>query len=122
VTVTPTTANGREIIDTCPVEASDPSVVVLLAHTPSVTIANAVYLGNEALPAGAVGSVKDQYGAAVTYCFKVTNTGNSFLDTVLIANDALAFSNNTIGRLAPGASATISVLVKSGPISPIWRS
>jgi hypothetical protein len=46
-------------------------------------------------------------GTNVTYCFKVTNTGATHLTNVTIGDPILAFSDNSIGRLAPGASAVV---------------
>jgi large repetitive protein len=46
-------------------------------------------------------------GADVTYCFVVTNTGNTPLGSVTVVNGDLSYSTSSIGILAPGKSAVL---------------
>lgn len=53
-------------------------------------------------------------GADVTYCFVVTNTGNTPLGSVTVRNGDLSFTDSSIGTLVPGETAVLHV---SGVIS-----
>lgn len=120
VTATPVMADGREIRDLGVVKASDPSGVEIVSHAPIVKIDNTVYLGNDGGKScgTSVEFVKEQFGFPVTYCFKVTNTGNSFLNNIVVTNGDLSYSNSTLGGLGPGSSITVSVQGKiSGNIT-----
>lgn len=46
----------------------------------------------------------------VTYCLKVVNDGNTYLNQVFVADPGLAFRDSTtIGLLKPGDAVTLSV-------------
>lgn len=47
-------------------------------------------------------------GTDVVYCFVVTNIGDTHLNTISLTNDDLAFTDDSIGQLAPGDKTTIS--------------
>jgi hypothetical protein len=91
---------------------SDPANVVKESFTAEIDIQNTVYLGkDDGAKCGspeAVEFVSDFYGADVVYCFKVINKGSSSLGSIRIVNDALSFSDSSIGNLAPGRSAIVS--------------
>jgi uncharacterized repeat protein (TIGR01451 family) len=112
VTATPIMTDGRALLDLEEVSDSDPSGVTLLPHSPSLTISNTVYLGgsdNGAKCSTAVETVEDKYGAAVTYCFKIQNTGNTHLQSVTLFDNEVKLGNTLLGVLAPGETTTFSV-------------
>jgi hypothetical protein len=43
----------------------------------------------------------------VTYCFKVTNEGSSYLNNVAVTDFDLNFSTESVGMLAPGETKTV---------------
>lgn len=49
-----------------------------------------------------------QYGGDVTFCFTVTNTGDSYLDSITINDDKLDFSQTLTGVLAPSESIVVT--------------
>lgn len=49
-----------------------------------------------------------QYGKDATYCFVVSNTGDTTLDNILIENSALGFSYSDVPPLTPNSTATIA--------------
>lgn len=111
VTAVPMTSTGKDILDIGEVHASDPSGVDMVSYSPSISIINTVYLGVD----GGVScdrssdSVSDRYGAAVTFCLKVTNTGDTYLENVGLVDELIDYRNSSIGFIAPGASVTITV-------------
>jgi uncharacterized repeat protein (TIGR01451 family) len=48
----------------------------------------------------------------VTYCFKVTNNGLSYLNNVAVTDSDMNFSNDSIGMLVPGQTKTVIMLTK----------
>lgn len=75
---------------------------------PGIEIAKTVYLGHDS-GASCPGSeiVTDTTGADVTYCFEVTNTGDTYLDSIVITDTTLAIP-----------PATVVLLSGSTPLSP----
>jgi uncharacterized repeat protein (TIGR01451 family) len=80
-------------------------------ETPAIEVAKTVYLGHDGgarCPAGE--SVSGAYGANVTYCFEVTNTGNTYLDSIVITDTLLGINQDDMillsgfTPLAPGDS------------------
>ena len=59
-----------------------------------------------------VKEVKAEHGTAIVNCCKVTNMGETYLAIKSTDNTGLSFSDNLIGPLAPGASATAAFLAK----------
>ena len=115
VTAHPITADGKEILDLADVEYSNPFGVQMLPFTPSVLVASTVSVRNNGdahIALLRANEFKNNYGYNGTYCLTVTNTGNTSLDQVVLADGDLAYNYTTLGRLAPGQSATISVLGK----------
>ena len=111
VTANPTSASGIDLSDVADVSSSDPSSIALIAFQPAVELANKVYLGSEeAKSCGtAVEVVQGMFGDDVTYCFNVTNTGNTYLKNFRVENTELAFTGNYLTTLAPGQSTLIAV-------------
>jgi hypothetical protein len=131
------------VTDTCkdiPV-SKDSSGVKRLALKASVKIANTEYLGNDGgkkcgtdaavelakdyyggkkcRTDAAVELAKDYYGANVNYCFEITNSGKSSVDSVLVEDAGLGFVDKSIGMLAPGATKMLSV---GGTITAQWTN
>jgi len=103
---TPSDENGNPIPGQDPVGDIDEAVVD--AIMPGISIAKSVYLGHDS-GIGCPGSeaVTAASGDAVTYCFVVTNTGDTFLTDVTITdNDLTPPVSITIGLLAPGRVVT----------------
>jgi hypothetical protein len=54
--------------------------------------------------------LKGYYSDPIVYCFKITNTGSSYLGSIVIINPELnIFDDTSVGKLAPGDSVTIPV-------------
>jgi archaellum component FlaF (FlaF/FlaG flagellin family) len=109
---TPAFADGTYIPDLNPVTASDPSAVGMLPSIPSIKIDNTVMTGHNGVTkcGTSVEKVTGMYGDFVEYCFNVTNTGNTYLDKVTIADGMLSSFTTCLGQiLAPGQTKTISV-------------
>lgn len=51
---------------------------------------------------------EDIYNSPVTHCFKVVNTGETYLKSIVVTNDDLGFSQTLPDTLAPGNSTLIS--------------
>ena len=112
VAASPTTVDGRDILDLAKAQHSDTSSVSVRPHSPNISVSNTVYLGvfdNGANCAAGVEAVDGEYNSDVTYCFKIQNKGNTYLNDVSLSNQALGLANITIAALAPGASTTYSV-------------
>lgn len=84
---------------------------VPILFEPEIDIQNTVFLGNGGeLECGAseeeVTSVKEE---TVTYCFKIRNTGTTYLDMIELAVPALDANPDdfALGKLAPGESNTV---------------
>ena len=113
VTGVPVDGNGDPIPATDPVTARDTAQVDQVA--PAVSVAKTVYRGHDsgALCAGAE-TATGVNGDAVTYCFTVTNDGDTTLAPVTVADadlgidqTAMTSLSGDLALLAPGASATL---------------
>jgi hypothetical protein len=113
VTGTPYSADGRKVLDHPVVFDSDAASIGMIKLSPSVSILNTVYLGDDdGASCGskiAVDEVEESFGQAVTYCFTVTNGGDAHLSSLVIENEKVSFRDTSIVHLAPGASATVSL-------------
>lgn len=94
------------------VQATDPSTVKPIAFNPSVKIENTLYAGHDG-PAtcnvAGVESVRTAVGTPITYCFKVTNTGNTYLTKLKIVDPIVGYVNeNLIPVLPPGESVLVA--------------
>jgi uncharacterized repeat protein (TIGR01451 family) len=85
--------------------------VTTLDYSPAISIDNTVYIGQTSQNdcAKAVEYVEDSVGMPVSYCLKITNTGKSHLTNIKLVDEALSYSADVPGILAPGASNTILV-------------
>jgi uncharacterized repeat protein (TIGR01451 family) len=113
VKASPAFPSGAEISDASAVTATDPSSVGLIPYTPNILIDNRVYLGNDGgvkcNTTAALESVKNIITSPVTYCFVVTNTGDSWLNALTIKNNALNYTTSIAGILAPGQQRLVSL-------------
>lgn len=110
VEATPVYTNGNAIPNKPKTRAEDPSEVLMIEFEPSIQVENTLYKGLSGT-AGCSDSVEKVVGVSgtdVTHCFKITNTGNTFLSSVKLVNNDLGFNNDNLIDLAPGASTTIS--------------
>jgi hypothetical protein len=105
----PSNANGADTPDAPNVEDCDNAQVELVA--PAIAIQKTVYNGHNngaACPGGEL--VTGVNGAPVTYCFVVTNTGDTYLDPVALSDADLGITQaqmtlkSGVLPLAPGAS------------------
>jgi hypothetical protein len=110
VTANPILVCGTDITGIPDVVDDDWSAVEKLSFTGSVKVLNTVYLGHDGGQscAKATKSIKELYGANVTYCFQVQNTGTSHLRSVTVANAILSFNAILNQTLAPNAFVTLT--------------
>jgi uncharacterized membrane protein len=104
----PVFADGKDIPNLTDVTATDPSAVGVVVA--SIAITNTVYLGSDAAGSGCESAVEYVEGGAGTdavYCFRITNHGTTYLNNVVLKNDALSFSKVDIKMLAPGESVLV---------------
>lgn len=104
--------NGVPIDDYPNVRATDPSQVDLIENEPDILLDNVVYkgqLGTDSCETMGVEHVRGYVNDEITYCFKVTNTGNTHLTNVKVTNSDLSYSNDAMVDLAPGASTVVSL-------------
>lgn len=111
VTGTATYHGGATIPGVPEVAATDPSEVKIVAYAPNITISNTVYEGNngprECEGAG-VEKVRGLDKTPVTYCFKITNNGNTYLSSVKLTDPLISFTKTDFLKLAPGESIWVS--------------
>jgi uncharacterized repeat protein (TIGR01451 family) len=97
--------NGAIIPGYPDVAATDPSEVKLILPVANITIDNTVYAGNSGIrdcAAAGVEKISDLENATVTYCFKITNTGNTFLTGVKINDPLLNYVKTDFAIIPPG--------------------
>lgn len=114
VSATPTNDGGAVIPGIPDVTDSDPSEVTKKDHDAKVSILNTVYPGDDG-GESCVSNIPKEHvtdfnGAPVTYCFKVINTGSTFLNNITISNHVLSFTDHSIPMLPPGGSSIVSLL------------
>jgi uncharacterized repeat protein (TIGR01451 family) len=103
--------SGGDIPNVPDVAATDPSDVKTVAYAANVTIANTVYAGNNGPRECEGAGVEKIIGAgnsSVTYCFKITNTGNTYLTSLRLTDPLLTFTKTDFLPLAPNASIWVS--------------
>jgi uncharacterized repeat protein (TIGR01451 family) len=129
VVANPVTPTGEDIPGIDDVTATDPSQVGVIQFKPSIYISNTVYAdtrsdngaacarapSNIIRVSASVGApvpapnepqelVKVLFGLPVTYCFIVTNTGDTHLNSVVVRDELLGITRVVPGILAPGAN------------------
>jgi hypothetical protein len=94
-----------------PVKHSDPSEVRVLPFAAAVTIENRVFGGEGDCELNGVDSLAGTANTMLTYCFKVVNTGNSFLRQLEVTNGDIkpTYTNTRDVVLAPGDSYLLQV-------------
>ena len=93
-------------------------------QSPSVTIDKGVYYGHDGgTSCPGAGSVAVREGAAITYCFTVTNDGESYLSPVTVVDptlnkddgDMTVVGGGSLDLLAPGDTVTLFYETTAGP-------
>jgi uncharacterized repeat protein (TIGR01451 family) len=143
-----------DIPDHPDVSDSDPSAIDKIDHSPNIQVENtgtfpdcsevriyshsssffSVYKGKDKGAQCGTDVAQEKafgvVGSDVVYCFRVTNIGDTHLGSIVLTDDALSFSDSSIGRLKPGETATVSfqstisanlvntVVAKGNPVSP----
>jgi hypothetical protein len=103
----PTYPNGTDIPDAPDVSSSDDSSVGTLQYSPAIKIENTVYVGDDLgvlCASKSVEKVTDLKSTAIVYCFKITNTGDTYLHGIRVDNAELEFFDTSVDRLAPNES------------------
>ncbi len=105
---TPSDPSGNPLPSATPVDSA-PDTAEVNETAPAVDIEKTVYAGHNA-GASCTGTelVSGLSGSAVTYCFEVTNTGDTYLTNVVVNDSTLGITLTVPGPIAPGASATVS--------------
>lgn len=79
----------------------------------SIAITNTVYLGHDGGSScgttKAVEKVQGDYGDAVTYCLRVTNTGHAKLGSIKLQDEVLEYMSTSIGMMEIGDSVLITI-------------
>ncbi len=76
---------------------------------PDIEIQKTVYAGTETGDTGCAGATELVYGesnAPVTYCFIVTNTGDTYLNTITIDDFDLGINETSPGMISYGGVST----------------
>jgi hypothetical protein len=110
VTGTPSDQNGQDIEGLTDVTDSD-TATVEEASSPDVMIAKTVYSGHDSgVSCAGDELVEGVLNAAITYCFEVANTGDTYLASIMISDTLLSITEDDMEMftgtipLAPGAS------------------
>ncbi len=108
VSATPVSESGNLIVGVDAVTDSDPSEVAQTVYNANITVENTVYIGDNGGDSCITDIPKEKVtsfsGSKVTYCFRVTNTGETYLNHIRFSNPALSFSDNSMPMLPPGTS------------------
>jgi len=103
VTGTPVDDNGNPLTNVDPPTDDDPADVVV--PQPAIELEKSVYLGHDnGASCGGQPQVSGVSGQAITYCFFVTNTGDTILDNLMVSDPAIGVFLNLTLPLQPGAS------------------
>jgi uncharacterized repeat protein (TIGR01451 family) len=89
--------NTASVTSTEIITPSTDTVTDIVPSAPAIEIAKTVYLGHDGglgCPGGE--SVTGANGADVTYCFEVTNTGGTYLASIVITDTALGIPPATV--------------------------
>lgn len=77
---------------------------------PAVKIENTVYVGADSgasCETKGVELAQGVHGSSVAYCFKITNTGESYLKDIYLTNEDLSYESSVSNFMAPGESVTV---------------
>jgi len=112
----PTDENGDDLEDVDEVTDDDDALVDEIS--PGIEVVKTVYLGHDGGASCPGGDYElNVAGQQVTYCFVVVNTGDTWLNPVIVNDPALGVTSPNLGNLAPGASVTAHVeTVMSGDL------
>ena len=106
-TATPSDPGGTPLPGIPPL-TSAPDTAAVNEVGPGISIAKTIYAGHDAGASCDGGElVSGLSGAAVTYCFTVTNTGDTSLTNITVDDTDLAISLPVAGPIAPGATANV---------------
>lgn len=89
----------------------DVSSVTEVVYKPSVSIENTVYLGkvDPASCQQSSDSIRSTFGELITYCWNVTNSGNTALTSVRLENAELQFKSSVSDQvILPGQSSLMT--------------
>jgi hypothetical protein len=111
VTATPANEDLSPIDGLKNVVSEDPSQTNKFDLVGGIKIENTVYDSSiaDSSCSTSIESIEGTYGTPSTYCFKVSNTGETHLNNVIVTNAELAYTSNSIKALAPGESILLSV-------------
>lgn len=77
---------------------------------PTIKVENTVYVGSDSgasCESKGVELAQGVHGSSVAYCFKITNTGNSYLKNIYIKNEDLFYESSVSNFMAPGESVIV---------------
>jgi hypothetical protein len=96
----PVEQDGSDIANLPEVTDKDPAEVKL--ESPSVTLNKTVYAGSDfgAKCTGGYNFIVAQNNEAVTYCFRVTNTGNTYLNNIAVDDYNLGIDETKMAKLS----------------------
>lgn len=88
------------------VRNSDPSEVRVVEYSPGVDISNTVFVGDGDCASKGAETALGGLGAPITYCFLITNIGNTYLRQIMVTNPNTkpTFANTRTELLPPGGS------------------
>lgn len=112
IEATPVLADGTPIKGLSIVAAIGSSKVVADEPSPSLEITNTVFKGesdSRFCSVQGANKVSGQPGDAVTYCFKITNNGNTLMTRLHVTNIDLEYTNADLVDLAPNATTIVAV-------------
>jgi uncharacterized repeat protein (TIGR01451 family) len=108
---------GNEVLNSGTVKQPFGSPLTFTASStilfePLIAVDNKVYVGaDEGASCGTAAALelaRDIIGSDVTYCFNVTNIGNTHLTRITLDDRKLLYTNTSLGLLAPGVSTMVS--------------
>jgi hypothetical protein len=110
VTANPSLHDGSDIEGMPNVTSTDASSVGKLNYVARVLVDNTVYKGLDGTRgcSSASNSITALFGTDITYCFRITNTGNTTLKNVLLTNALLVYAETLVVSLPPGVSVLVS--------------
>jgi uncharacterized repeat protein (TIGR01451 family) len=120
IEATPVLADGTIIKGLPKVAAIGSSTVTAEEPQPVLDIVNTVFKGvsdSRFCAVQGADSVTGKEGDAITYCFKITNRGNTLMTQLHVTNIALEYTNHDLVDLPPNATTIVAVPSTIGRIS-----